>query len=69
VQAVLEGSELYRAFKLYPLTFILTDGANNAIGLAVGANAMTFEEVVARARAAVLAGIEAGGTGARGTPR
>lgn len=48
----------------YPGDLRRMDDHNNAIGLAIGADAQTYEEVVRRARAAVDAGTESGGSGA-----
>lgn len=45
------------------------DDHNNAIGLAIGAKARTYEEVVRLAQAAMDAGIARGGNGENGTPR
>lgn len=44
------------------------DDHNNAIGLTIGADAQTYEEVVRRAREAIQAGIENGGSGLGQTP-
>jgi len=45
------------------------DDHNNAIGLSIGADARSYEEVVQRARAAIDAAIARGGDGLEGTPR
>lgn len=47
----------------YPGDLRKMDDHNNAIGLAIGADAQTYEEVVRRARAAIDAGTENGGSG------
>lgn len=44
------------------------DDHNNAIGFTIGADAQTYEEVVRRAREAIQAGIENGGSGVGQTP-
>lgn len=44
------------------------DDHNNAIGLAIGADAQSYEEIVRRARAAVDDGIRNGGSGTGQTP-
>jgi hypothetical protein len=44
------------------------DNANNAIGLAIGAKARSYAEVVSMAREAIQQGIASGGTGEGGTP-
>ena len=64
----LEGNQIIGAFREYSEASTRMDRTNNPIGLAIGGDAKTFEEVVARARAAVQAGLEAEGTGAGGTP-
>ena len=45
------------------------DDHNNAIGLSIGADATSYEEVVRRARIAIDSGIAKGGGGSDGTPR
>lgn len=45
------------------------DDHNNAIGLAIGARARTFDDVVAEARAAIAQGLENRGSGEGDTPR
>lgn len=45
------------------------DDHNNAIGLSIGADARSYEDVVQRARAAIDAGVAKGGDGSDGTPR
>ena len=44
------------------------DDHNNAIGFSIGADAQSYEEIVRRARAAIDAGIENGGSGLGQTP-
>jgi hypothetical protein len=44
------------------------DDHNNAIGLAIGAEARSYEDVIRLARAAIDSAVRAGGSGADGTP-
>ena len=45
------------------------DDHNNAIGLAIGANARSFEDVVSQARAGIRQGLGRGGSGEDDTPK
>jgi hypothetical protein len=67
--AIVTGNEIIGTHgKGYRLELRQMDDHNNAIGLAIGATAKTYAEVVRLARAAIDDGAERGGTGAEGTP-
>jgi hypothetical protein len=67
--AIVTGNEVIGTHgKEYRAELRQMDDHNNAIGLAIGATARTYEDVVRLARAAIDAATERGGTGAEGTP-
>ena len=55
-------------FRSHPAHLRRMDDHNNAIGLAIGAEARSYEDVVRLARAAIDSAVSAGGSGADGTP-
>ena len=55
-------------FRSHPADLRRMDDHNNAIGLAIGAEARSYEDVVRLARAAIDSAVSAGGSGADGTP-
>jgi hypothetical protein len=59
--AAVEGNELLAVTDGGTRASVVMDRKNNFIGLEIGADAEIFDEVVERARAAIQAGIEAGG--------
>jgi hypothetical protein len=65
---VVNGNEWLGEASGHRRELIAMDHANNAIGLAIGARAQSYAEVVALARDVIQQGIATAGTGKEGTP-
>lgn len=65
---VVNGNEWFGEASGHGPELTAMDNANNAIGLAIGAKARSFAEVVLMARQAIEQGIAKGGSGEGGTP-
>ena len=65
---LLEGNEVQGQFRGQTSATKAMDDANNRIGLAIGARAGSYEEVVGMARASIEDGITNEGNGINGTP-
>lgn len=67
--AIVTGNEVRGSHERgHPPELRRMDDHNNAIGLSIGADATSYEEVVRRARAVIEAGIENSGSGRGQTP-
>lgn len=65
---VVNGNEWLGEARGHGRDLTAMDNANNAIGLAIGARAQSYDEVVSMAREAIGQGLANGGTGEAGSP-
>lgn len=66
---VTDGNETLGQLSRYNADTILMDRTNNRIGMEIGETAVTYQDVVRRAREAVAAGLQRGGANDDGSPR